>query len=273
MVGKPVLLNVENPESEPGDEVLRVEGLCAIDERGASVLEDVSLTVRAGEIVGIAGVEGNGQSDLVRYIAQDEKPLSGSIQLSGEEITGWDVRRRRESGMAHIPEDRQRYGLLMAFSLADNLVLGRHHLPPFVGAFSWRRSHVVRDFARSAIETYDVRAPSETTRANALSGGNQQKVVIAREMSADPTLLLASQPTRGVDIGATEFIYRQIVDAKIRGKAVLLVSADLDEIISLSDRICVMYRGRIVYEVSRADASKEEIGFHMMGGDNATRDA
>jgi ABC-type uncharacterized transport system ATPase subunit len=265
MVGKPVLLKVDNPAAEEGEEVLAVSGLTAQDERGAMVLSDVSFSVHAGEIVGIAGVEGNGQTELVRTIAEREKVLSGEVRLKGEVINMWDVRERREAGIAHIPEDRHRYGLLLPFSLADNLVLGRHYRRPFVGAVGWRNSRAIREFAKSAIEAYDVRTPSEATLAHALSGGNQQKVIIAREMSADPALLLASQPTRGVDIGATEFIYKQIVAAKLEGRAVLLVSADLDEILSLSDRILVMYKGSIVHEVSRSEATKEQIGFYMMG--------
>lgn len=268
MVGKPVLLKVDNPEPQPGDEVLRIRNLSAQDERGATVLSDVSLDVRAGEIVGIAGVEGNGQTELVRCIAERKKVTSGEVFLNGEEVSLWDVRERREAGVAHIPEDRHKYGLLLPFSLADNLVLGRHHRPPFVGAVGWRKSKAVRQFAQSAISEYDVRTPSELTPAHALSGGNQQKVIIAREMSGEPALLLASQPTRGVDIGATEFIYKQIVQAKLDGKAVLLVSADLDEILALSDRILVMYKGRVVYEVSRSEATKEQIGFYMMGADH-----
>ena len=268
MVGKPVLLKVDNPEAKPANEVLRVEKLTARDDRGVTVLSDLSLTVRAGEIVGIAGVEGNGQTELVRTIADREKIISGSISLGGKDIGAWDVRERREAGIAHIPEDRHRFGLLMSFSLADNMVLGRHHLPPFVGALGWRNSKAVREFARATIAEYDIRTPNEMTPAHALSGGNQQKVIIAREMSSNPALLLASQPTRGVDIGATEFIYRQIVEAKLQGKAVLLVSADLDEIMSLSDRICVMYKGQIVYEVGRENATKEQIGFYMMGAEH-----
>ena len=272
MVGKPVLLKVDNPPAEPGEEVLRVEHVTAQDDRGATVVSDLSLTVRAGEVVGIAGVEGNGQTELVRLIAEKEKLVSGDILLSGESIAAWDVRERREAGIAHIPEDRQRFGLLLPFTLADNMVLGRHHQAPFVGAFQWRNMRAVREFARVAIEEYDIRTPGETTPAHALSGGNQQKLIIAREMSADPRLLLASQPTRGVDIGATEFIYRQIVEAKVQGRAVLLVSADLDEILSLSDRILVMYKGQIVHEVSRSEATIEEIGFYMMGAGDGDGD-
>ena len=272
MVGKPVLLKVDNPQVAPKEEVLRVEHLTAEDDRGAAVLTDLSLTVHAGEIVGIAGVEGNGQTELIRTIADRQKIISGEVYLKGENITAWDVRQRREAGIAHIPEDRHRFGLLLSFTLADNMVLGRHHRAPFVGPVGWRKTKAVREFARSAIAAYDIRTPGETTPAHALSGGNQQKVIIAREMSADPILLLASQPTRGVDIGATEFIYKQIVEAKLQGRAVLLVSADLDEIMSLSDRVCVMYKGQIVYEVAHDQATKEQIGFYMMGAGHGDDD-
>ncbi|MFW6313129.1 MAG: rRNA adenine N-6-methyltransferase family protein, partial [Spirochaetota bacterium] len=265
MVGKPVMLDVQNPPAEPGEAVLEVDHLSAVDERGTKVLSHVSLRVRRGEIVGIAGVEGNGQSELVYQITEDYQPTGGDIRLRGESIVGWDVRRRREAGIAHIPEDRHRQGLLMSFSLADNLCLGRHHRPPFVGALGFRDTQRINAFAREAIEAYDVRTPDETTEAHALSGGNQQKVIIAREISGDPSLLVASQPTRGVDIGATEFIYKQIVNAKKDGRAVLLVSADLDEVMALADRILVMYKGRVVYETNRREATKEKVGYYMTG--------
>jgi general nucleoside transport system ATP-binding protein len=265
MVGKPVMLDVENPPAEPREAVLEVDALSAVDERGTEVLSEVSLQVRRGEIVGIAGVEGNGQSELVYQITENRTASGGDIRLQGESITGWDVRTRREAGIAHIPEDRQRQGLLMPFPLADNLVLGRHHRPPYVNRLGFRDTGAIRAFAREAIEAYDVRTPDEMTPAHALSGGNQQKVIIAREMEGDPVLLVASQPTRGVDIGASEFIYQQIIAAKEDRRAVLLVSADLDEALALADRILVMYKGRIVYEVAREDAVKEEIGYYMTG--------
>lgn len=265
MVGKPVFLDVDNPEPTPQDTVLEIDRLSAQDDRGTEVLKEVSLSIRAGEIVGVAGVEGNGQSDLVYHITEDRKAGAGDIRLAGASIMNWDVRRRREAGIAHIPEDRHRQGLLLTFPLSDNLVIGRHHKPPFVNRAGFRRSGEIRAFAREMIEQYDVRTPNETTSADALSGGNQQKVIIAREMAGDPVLLVASQPTRGVDIGATEFIYKQIVAAKQDGRAVLLVSADLDEVLALADRILVMYEGRIVYEVERGKATKEQIGYYMMG--------
>jgi simple sugar transport system ATP-binding protein len=265
MVGKPVLLRVENPEPRPGKPVLEIRSLVLENEQGTKVLDGIDLTVHGGEIYGVAGVEGNGQTELVSSVAERVPPVSGDILLDGHSIVGLDVRKRREAGISHIPEDRHRFGLLLPFPLDVNLVLGRHHKPPFVHSAQMINKPGIREFARDVMGRFDIRAPSESTPANTLSGGNQQKVIIARELSAEPRLLLASQPTRGVDIGATEFIYQQLVKAKTEGRAVLLVSADLDEILSLSDRIGVMYKGRIIKEFSRSEAKKEEVGFYMMG--------
>jgi ABC-type uncharacterized transport system ATPase subunit len=265
MVGKPVLLHVEKPAANPGEAVLEVRGLRQTGERGQRVLNGVSLTVHAGEIYGIAGVEGNGQTELVQAITEPVKLEEGDVLLGGESILGWDVRSRRDGGIGHIPEDRQRFGLLLPFSLADNLVLGQHHRPPFVRGRQLVDSAKIREFARESIESYDIRTPSEMTPANALSGGNQQKVIVAREMRFEPRLLVASQPTRGVDIGATEFIYSELIAARQSGKAVLLVSADLDEILSLADRIGVMFKGRIIKELAQEGASRELVGLYMTG--------
>jgi simple sugar transport system ATP-binding protein len=265
MVGKPVFLEVEKQEKKPGDVILELKNVTMRSEKGHLVLNDVNLIVRKGEIYGIAGVEGNGQTELVQSIADRLKLESGDILVDGRSITDWDVRERRESGIGHIPEDRHRYGLLLPYPLADNIVLGKHHLPPFVKRFAVINTPKIRSYARETIEAYDIRTPSELTTANALSGGNQQKVIIAREMSFEPKLLLAAQPTRGVDVGATEFIYRQLLIAREAGKAVLLVSADLDEVLSLSDRIGVMYKGKIIREFRQEEATKETVGLYMMG--------
>jgi simple sugar transport system ATP-binding protein len=267
MVGKPVLLEVKKEAVEPGATILEVRDLRQTGERGTAVLEGVHLSVKAGEIYGIAGVEGNGQSELVQAVTEPVKLDHGDILLKGQSILSWDVRTRRDAGIGHIPEDRQRFGLLLPFTLADNLTLGRHHRPPFVKGSQWIDSGQIRDYARKTIEAFDIRTPSETTPANALSGGNQQKAIVAREMSFEPILLVASQPTRGVDIGAQEFIYSQLLEARQKGKAVLLVSADLDEILSLSDRIGVMFKGRIIRELDRAEATREKIGLYMTGGE------
>ncbi len=265
MVGKPVLLHVDNPTLNIGKNILEVKNLSVKRESGTLALDDINFFIGAGEIYGIAGVEGNGQTELVRALGERIPLVSGDILLDGKSIRHLDVRSRRELGISHIPEDRHRYGLLLPFSLADNVVLGMHHKKPFVKGMQIINTKAIREFARATIEKYDVRTPSETIPANALSGGNQQKLIVARELSANPRLLLASQPTRGVDIGATEFIYRQIVKTKTEGRAVLLVSADLDEIMSLSDRIGVMFKGRIIKEFRRSETTKEEVGFYMMG--------
>jgi simple sugar transport system ATP-binding protein len=267
MVGKPVLLEVKKETVKAGATILEIRNLRQTGERGTAVLEGIDLTVRAGEIYGIAGVEGNGQSELVQAITEPVKLDEGDILLQGQSILSWDVRGRRDAGIGHIPEDRQRFGLLLPFSLADNLTLGRHHRPPFVKGSQWIDSMKIRESARQTIDAVDIRTPSETTPAHALSGGNQQKAIVAREMSFEPILLVASQPTRGVDIGAQEFIYSQLLEARQKGKAVLLVSADLDEILSLSDRIGVMFKGRIIKELDRAEATREKIGLYMTGGE------
>jgi ABC-type uncharacterized transport system ATPase subunit len=267
MVGKPVLLEVKIPEVKAGARMLEVRNLRQTGERGTPVLAGVDLSVKAGEIYGIAGVEGNGQTELVQAITEPVKLDEGDILLQGRSILSWDVRARRDAGIGHIPEDRQRFGLLLPFSLADNLTLGRHHRPPFVRGSQWIDSTSIRESARKTIEAFDIRTPSETTPAHALSGGNQQKAIVAREMSFEPILLVASQPTRGVDIGAQEFIYSQLLEARSNGKAVLLVSADLDEILSLSDRIGVMFKGRIIKELDRSEATCEMIGLYMTGGE------
>jgi ABC-type uncharacterized transport system ATPase subunit len=264
MVGKPVFLHVEKAPPSPGKVVLEVRELRQRSERGNLVLDGLTLAVRAGEIYGLAGVEGNGQSELVRAITEAVRLESGDVLLEGSSVLSWDVRTRRDHGIGHIPEDRHRYGLLLPFSLAENLVLGRHHRRPFVRG-SVVDSGKMRQYARESIESFDIRTPNELTPANALSGGNQQKVIVAREMRFDPILLVAAQPTRGVDVGATEFIYQQLIKARERGKAVLLVSADLDEILSLSDRIGVIFKGRIIKEFRQEEATKEQVGLYMTG--------
>jgi len=265
MVGKPVMLTVEKPEREPGAPVLELRELTVADERGAKVLDQVSLTVYAGEIYGVAGVEGNGQTPLVQAVANRIPVAGGDVRLEGESILGWDVRKRRERGISHVPEDRRRHGLLLPFAVADNSALGRHHAFPFVRGFQWIDRRAVAEHSERLVSAFDIRTPSVATPASALSGGNQQKLILAREISAHPKLLLASQPTRGVDVGATEFIYRQLVQERSEGRAVLLISADLDEIMALADRIGVLYRGRLIREFRRSETTRDEVGFYMMG--------
>jgi general nucleoside transport system ATP-binding protein len=266
MVGKPVLLEVERPPVTPGPVVLEIRGLRMRGSQGHVVVDGLDLSVRAGEIFGIAGVEGNGQSELVRAVAEGAEVEAGDILLDGASVRRWSVRERRERGIAHVPEDRQKEGLLLPFSIADNLSLGRHHRPPFVTRLGTINRRAIRKNAREVIARFDIRTPSEETPAHALSGGNQQKAVVARELSTGAKLLVAAQPTRGVDIGATEFIHRQLVAARSEGRAVLLVSADLDELLALSDRIGVIFKGRIVKEFTHDAAARDEVGLWMTGG-------
>jgi simple sugar transport system ATP-binding protein len=265
MVGRAVLLRVEKTPAHPGAVVLRVEHLAATSERGLPAVRDVSFELHAGEILGIAGVEGNGQSELVEVLAGMRRPSGGRIWLADRELTRANARKRRNVGMAHIPEDRREAGLVLNYSIADNMILGRQRN----SQFSWRglvlRLKAVWKWAAQLIRRFDVRTPSAETAARALSGGNQQKVVVAREFSSQPKVLLASQPTRGVDIGAIEFIHRQLIAQRDAGAAILLISAELDEIRSLSDRIAVMYEGRIV-DIVPPDTAEERLGLLMTGG-------
>jgi simple sugar transport system ATP-binding protein len=265
MVGKPVLLDVKRDMVQPGGVVLEVRNLVVRSTRGYEAVDGLSLSVRSGEIYGIAGVEGNGQAELIKAIAGGVIAQSGDILLQGTDIRRMSVRERRELGIAHIPEDRQKEGLLLPFSVAWNIALGRHQRPPFVSRLQLINAKAVREHARRVIAEYDIRTPSEETPANALSGGNQQKAVVAREIGTGAILLVAAQPTRGVDIGATEFIHTQLLAARSKGRAVLLISADLDELLALSDRIGVIFKGRIIKEFTHDDAVREEVGLYMTG--------
>jgi simple sugar transport system ATP-binding protein len=252
MVGREVLLRVEKPDASPGAPVLSTSSLTITGRGDARKVDNVSFEVRAGEIVGIAGVEGNGQTELIEALAGliPGSHISGTISFAGRDITGLNARQRKELGIAHVPEDRHRRGLLLDFSLAENTILGVHYRKPAVYAggilldqkgIQRRTEQVIRDF--------DVRPPNAALPARALSGGNQQKLIIGREFELPPKLLLVSQPTRGVDIGAIEFIHRKIVELRDAGCAVLLVSAELEEVTALSDRLLVVHNGRIVGEV------------------------
>ncbi|MFW5728490.1 MAG: ABC transporter ATP-binding protein [Spirochaetota bacterium] len=265
MVGKPVLLSVDNPPAEPGEVVLSVRNVTYSTPDGRKALDEIDFELRRGEILGIAGVEGNGQTQLIRALSESSPHVTGEIHFKGQEISHMDVRQRRDVGISHIPEDRHRYGMIMPFTLAENMTLGRHHRPPFVNKLQIIQRRNIREFAAKTIREYDIRTPSETLPAHALSGGNQQKAVVARELSTEPDVLLASQPTRGVDVGAQEFIYKQLVAAKRAGRAVLLISADLDEVLSLSDRIAVIYKGKLIKEFAREEATREKVGYYMTG--------
>jgi general nucleoside transport system ATP-binding protein len=265
MVGRAVLLRVDKKPARPGKVVMRVENVTASSDQGVPALKGISLELREGEILGIAGVEGNGQSELMEVIAGTRKTTGGHVLLGERDITTYDARTEREAGVAFIPEDRRGTGLVLSFSIAENSILGRERSP----RFSWReivlRLVAIRDWARRLVKEYDVRTPSIDVAARNLSGGNQQKVIVAREMASKPKVLLASQPTRGVDIGAIEFIHRRIVQQRDEGTAVLLISAELDEVRSLSDRIAVMYEGRIV-SIEGPDTPEERLGLLMTGG-------
>ncbi len=274
MVGREVLLRVNKTPAHPGPVVLHVEDVHAQSDRGLEILHGVSFDVRAGEILGIAGVEGNGQSELVEALTGMRKIMEGKIALTvvkdGQvgktyDVTAMNARQERRAGMAHIPEDRRGSGLVLTDSIEDNMILGRQRWP----LFSWKGFvlflHKIASWAKKLITEFDIRTSSAEAPARSLSGGNQQKIIIAREFSANPMALIASQPTRGVDIGAIEFIHRRIIEQRDAGKAVLLVSAELDEIRSLSDRIAVMYEGKIVDIVS-PDATEEQLGILMTGG-------
>jgi simple sugar transport system ATP-binding protein len=264
MVGREVLLRVKKDEAKPRDAILTVRGLTLRGTEGNSILNDVSFEVRGGETLGIAGVEGNGQTELIEILAGLRKATGGEVILEGEAIDGLDPRQRKRRGIAHIPEDRHRRGLLLAFDLASNSILGVHREHPISGTFLLNNDVIV-ERAERLVREYDVRPPNITLPARVLSGGNQQKLIVAREFDIKPRLVLVAQPTRGVDIGATEFIHRKLIELRDAGAAILLVSAELDEVLSLSDRVAVIYRGRIVGEVDPKSVSEEEIGLMMTG--------
>ena len=270
MVGRDVLLRVDKPAAHPGEVTLAVRHLSIRSGPGRAdsrpALRDVSFDVRAGEIVGIAGVEGNGQRELIEAIAGlvDPAHVSGDLRLVGEPLKGLDARARRERGIAHIPEDRHRRGLLLEFGLDENAILGVHYRPP-VTTGPVLDNQEVRRRTENIITRFDVRPPDPSLPARALSGGNQQKLIIGREFEQHPKLLLVAQPTRGVDIGAIEFIHRKLVALRDAGCAILLVSAELEEVTSLSDRLLVIHEGRIAGAVDPASATPTEIGCLMTG--------
>jgi general nucleoside transport system ATP-binding protein len=263
MVGREVLLRVEKTPANPGDVLLHVEDLQVRDDRGLEAVRGVSLDVRAGEIVGIAGVDGNGQSELIDALTGLRSVASGRITVHGEDLTRATAREALDAGLGHIPEDRHRRGLVLDFNLAENLVLHDYGKEPF-SRLGWINPRRWFRWAAGLLREFDVRGGGPTTRGGSLSGGNQQKVVVAREVSRDPSVLIAAQPTRGLDVGAIEFVHRRLVEQRDAGKAVLLVSLELEEILSLSDRILVLYEGQIVAEFP-PDVTEEEVGIAMTG--------
>lgn len=265
MVGRKVSLTVDKGEAEVGEPILQVKGLKTLDNRGLEAVKGVDFEVRSGEILGIAGVDGNGQSELVQTITGLRKTTAGDILIKGKSITNLSPKDVTSSGVGYIPEDRHKRGLILDFPLSENTILGIHRSKAFKKGFGldYRK---IREYSRKLIKEFDVRTPNERIYAKSLSGGNQQKLIIARELDRDPSLLIASQPTRGLDVGAIEFVHHRLIEQRSKGKAVLLVSLELDEIMALSDRIAVMYDGKIVGIVDAKDATELELGIMMAGG-------
>lgn len=264
MVGREVILKVAKEPVNSGEVILEVENIHAANERGLPALNGASFTVKTGEILGIAGIEGNGQSELTEVLTGLRSLSAGKIRFKGQEVSHLSTRQRIEQGIAYIPEDRQKCGLILDYSLSANLILGHHYSEPFSQGLNLNFS-AIEENARELIGEFDIRTPNETVLVKNLSGGNQQKVIIAREFSRDPELLIAAQPTRGVDVGAIEFIHKRLINQRDAGKAVILISLELEEILSLSDRIAVIYEGEIVDIISAEEATEEGLGIMMAG--------
>ena len=264
MVGRDVQLVVDKSPSTPGDPVLEVDGLVVADGRGNVAVDEVGFTIRAGEILAVAGVQGNGQTELVEALCGLARPAAGTVRLDGEDVTGASPRELFARGVGHIPEDRQRDGMVGAFSIEDNLVLNTFRDQPFARGLA-RNRPAVRENATRLKELFDVRAPSVEVPVATLSGGNQQKVIVAREFGHAQRLLVAAQPTRGLDVGSIQYIHQRIVAERDKGAAVLIVSAELDEVLALADRVAVMFKGRFIGLVDRADTNREQVGLMMAG--------
>ncbi|RNB91809.1 ABC transporter ATP-binding protein [Brevibacillus fluminis] len=265
MVGREVNFKVDKTPSVPKDVILTVDKVTAKDSRGIDALRNISFEVRAGEILGIAGVDGNGQSELIEALTGLKKVESGKVLLKGNDITNNKPRSISESGLSHIPEDRHKRGLVLDFTMSENMVLETYFHPTF-NKNGFLNYDAINKHAAKLIEEFDVRTPSIHTLARALSGGNQQKAIIAREVDKDPDLLIAAQPTRGLDVGAIEFIHKRLIEQRDKGKGVLLVSLELDEIMNVSDRIAVIYEGQIVGIVNPRETTEQELGLMMSGG-------
>lgn len=264
MVGRNVILQIDKSDAHPGEGVLNVRGLRVFDDRRHLAVDDISLEVRTGEILGIAGVQGNGQTELAEALTGLRTLSGGHVSIDGRDIPHITPRGMIESQISHVPEDRHKHGLVLSFSVRDNMALCSYYEAPYATGIEMEFA-VLEAHAAALAKQYDVRTPSIDTKVSSLSGGNQQKVIIARELARPVRLLIASQPTRGLDVGSIEFIHRQIVGARDRGAAVLLISAELDEILALSDRIAVMYKGRILETMDAKDASREKLGLLMAG--------
>ena len=267
MVGRNINFKVEKEDREPGEVILDVENVSVASKlHKNNAVKNVSFKVRRGEIVCIAGIDGNGQTELVYGLTGLTPVNSGKITLCGNDITHAPSRKRNMLGISHIPEDRHKYGLVLDYTLEDNLVLQRYFEPEFTDKAGFLRRNNIRSYAERLIEQYDVRSgQGPVTTARSMSGGNQQKAIVAREIDKNPELLIAVQPTRGLDIGAIEYIHKQLVAQRDSGKAVLLVSLELDEVMDVPDRILVMYEGEIVGELDPKKTTQEELGLYMAG--------
>ena len=267
MVGRSVSFHVDKKPSEPGEDVLEVEGMTMASKlHKNNAVKNVSLKVRRGEIVCLAGIDGNGQTEFVYGLTGLEPLVSGSVKLCGKDITHASIRQRSVMGMSHIPEDRHKHGLVLDYSLEDNMVLQRYFEPEFTDKAGFLRRRNIRTYAEKLIDQYDVRSgQGPITIARSMSGGNQQKAIVAREIDKNPELLVAVQPTRGLDVGAIEYIHKQLVAQRDAGKAVLLVSLELDEVMDVPDRILVMYEGEIVGQLDPKTTTQEELGLYMAG--------
>jgi general nucleoside transport system ATP-binding protein len=264
MVGRDVEFKTEKTEATPGADVLEIKGLNVKDSRGVQAIKSLNLSVRAGEILGIAGVDGNGQTELIEAITGLRKAESGAVKINGKDVLNLPPRKVTESGLGHIPQDRHKHGLVLNYTIGENMVLQTYYQKPFSksGVMNFKQ---IYDKARTLISEFDVRTPSEYSLARALSGGNQQKAIIGREVDRNPDILIAAQPTRGLDVGAIEFIHRRLIEQRDQGKAVLLVSFELDEIMNVSDRIAVIYEGEIVAIVDPKETTEQELGLLMAG--------
>lgn len=274
MVGRPVQLEIKKEESHPTDVVLKVEGLTVPSKvHKNDAVKDVSLEVRKGEIVCLAGIDGNGQTEFIYGLTGLEKATSGRITLCGRDISNASIRKRSQAGMSHIPEDRHKHGLVLGYTLEQNLVLQKYLEPRFQN-HGFIKFDEVRKYAEKLIEDYDVRSgQGPITIARSMSGGNQQKAIIARELDRDEPLIVAVQPTRGLDVGAIEHIHKQLIAERDKGKAVLLVSLELDEVLGLSDRILVLYEGEIVGELDPKKTDAQELGLYMSGAKRMGKEA
>ena len=266
MVGRSVSFVTEKEEAQPKEVVLQISDLVVNENRGVPAVKELSLDVRAGEIVGIAGIDGNGQSELIQAITGLRKVKSGSIKIKGQEVVGLSPRKITEMNVSHVPEDRHRDGLVLEMMLSENIALQTYYKEPLSknGVFNYNQ---INSYARKLMEEFDVRAANEIVPASALSGGNQQKAIIAREVDRNPDLLIVSQPTRGLDVGAIEYIHKRLIGERDKGKAVLVVSFELDEILNLSDRIAVIHDGKIQGIVKPSETNKQELGILMAGGE------